>query len=77
MNKLREPIVESLVEHVIDHKELNELADRVARQFSGTEDIDMGTIEETHQYGLYWASYAEEQARIVGMVQQKLFAYQK
>ena len=74
---IRRDIVEKIVQYVMDDEDLTKHADQVARLNSKTIDVDLDTIEDTAQYGLYWASYAEEQARVIGLVQQKLFRYLK
>ncbi len=71
----REDIVESLVELVLEHEDLSKQADQVARQVSKTVGVDLETIEDTAPHVLYWSAYCEEQARVIGMVQQKLFRY--
>ncbi len=73
----REDIVESITQLVLDHEDLQEWAGRVGEDGAMIDRVDLVEIEDTAPYNLYWALYSEEQARIIGMVQQKLFSYHK
>ncbi len=65
----------NLLGYISDDKEIGTVCDKVARERSGTQSWNSDEFEkneDTPQYDLYWAVYAETQVKIVVLALSKV-----